>query len=469
MLRRRSALVLAAVLAGALAPAAHATPASPRTAVISMGDSYISGEAGRWAGNSLDPQPGNARTDRACLPFGSTSCAVDLQHVYLGISATDGCHRSDVAEIRSARIRVTRRINIACSGAETENLLPASAGGVPDRGEPPEGDQLKPLARRLDVKLIAVSIGGNDVGFSALLRGCIEAYAEHEAPCTPTLRAAVQTKLSPTRALVGRVIGSIRRTMAAAGYDRADYRLVLQTYPAVVPLPGTIRFGQSSPEREAQGCPLYDEDLRTARNQVFPALGAMTTRVARARGAEVLNLRRLLHGHEICGTADREATAGDQPGPAESEWGRFASPAALRQGQLQELFHPNAYAQRALGRCLTRVYAHTPGRFSCSGDAGLRPRQVRFTQTETFPLPRLRVRARRVHRAGRPRTTCARLVVRSAGRPVAQARVRLARRLRHTNARGAAVVCARLAAGRYVARAAKRNYRGARVALRVRG
>jgi hypothetical protein len=60
------------------------------------------------------------------------------------------------------------------------------------------------------------------------------------------------------------------------------------------------------------------------------------------------------------------------------------------------------------------------------------------------------------------------LTVRTAGRPVAKARVRLAGRRRTTNARGAAVVCARLAAGRYVARAAKRNYRGARVAVRVR-
>ena len=30
------------------------TPAAP-TAAVSLGDSYISGEAGRWQGNSIDP------------------------------------------------------------------------------------------------------------------------------------------------------------------------------------------------------------------------------------------------------------------------------------------------------------------------------------------------------------------------------------------------------------------------------
>jgi hypothetical protein len=467
MLRRPSVLALAAVLAGVLAPAAHASPTSTRTAVVSMGDSYISGEAGRWAGNSLDPQPGHARTDRACLPFGSAGCAVDLQHVYLGISATDGCHRSDVAEIRSSRIRVTRRINIACSGAQAQNLPPAADGGQTDRGEPPEGDRLKTLARRFDVKLVVVSIGGNNLGFSALVRGCIEAYTEHEAPCTPALRAALQTQLPPARALVSRAVGSIRRVMSAAGYRRGDYRLVVQSYPSVLPPPTAIRIPEASPQRLIQGCPLYDEDLRTARQVALPQLGAMVSRVARRHGAEVLNLLRLLRGHEVCGVADREATAADHPGPAHSEWGRFAAPAALQQGQLQEAVHPNAYAQRALGRCLALVYRDTPGMFSCRGEAGLPPRRVLFTQTETFPRLRLRLRAVRVHRASRPRATCERLTVRTAGRPVAKARVRLAGRRRTTNARGAAVVCARLAAGRYVARAAKRNYRGARVVVRV--
>ena len=36
------------------------TASSPTSAIVGMGDSYISGEAGRWAGNSLDDADGSA-------------------------------------------------------------------------------------------------------------------------------------------------------------------------------------------------------------------------------------------------------------------------------------------------------------------------------------------------------------------------------------------------------------------------
>ena len=52
-LRGLLALCTAAGLASVAAPPAHAAPGTGPTAVVTMGDSYISGEAGRWLGNSL--------------------------------------------------------------------------------------------------------------------------------------------------------------------------------------------------------------------------------------------------------------------------------------------------------------------------------------------------------------------------------------------------------------------------------
>jgi hypothetical protein len=40
------------------------------------------------------------------------------------------------------------------------------------------------------------------------------------------------------------------------------------------------------------------------------------------------------------------------------------------QGDLQESFHPNAYAERGLGRCLTLLWAASPGRFACRNTPG---------------------------------------------------------------------------------------------------
>src|SRR3954470_4286851 len=109
--RRCLPLVLLAILLLGGSAASAKQPAPP-TAAVSLGDSYISGEAGRWQGNSIDPVGDRDGTDRAF-----TGTGYDLSRVYLPPSDTDGCHRSDVAEIRSGSLPVHEPIHIACSGA----------------------------------------------------------------------------------------------------------------------------------------------------------------------------------------------------------------------------------------------------------------------------------------------------------------------------------------------------------------
>ena len=43
---------------------------------------------------------------------------------------------------------------------------------------------------------------------------------------------------------------------------------------------------------------------------------------------------------------------------------------ALGQGDLQESFHPNAYAQQGIGRCLTLLWSASPGRYACRNTPG---------------------------------------------------------------------------------------------------
>jgi len=159
-----SALILTLVLV----PVAWAGPSSRTTAAVSLGDSYTSGEAGRWNGNSLTPTGDKDGTDRACLPAGAT-CQVDKTRVYEKGTEDGGCHRSDVAEIKSAGLPVAERIDLSCSGAQTRNIFRASQGGVGQRGEPPQADKLLPVARDRNVKLIMLSIGGNDLGFASII------------------------------------------------------------------------------------------------------------------------------------------------------------------------------------------------------------------------------------------------------------------------------------------------------------
>src|SRR5436190_19037979 len=83
-----------------------AAPATPRpSAIVAMGDSFISGEGGRWLGNGSEPLGTRSGTDRAAFDCGAIGCEYDAARVY-GASEANGCHRSDLAPIESAPIAV---------------------------------------------------------------------------------------------------------------------------------------------------------------------------------------------------------------------------------------------------------------------------------------------------------------------------------------------------------------------------
>jgi hypothetical protein len=465
-------LFLLVLLLPMLVPAAaRATPKSPLTAAVTMGDSYISGEAGRWAGNSIDQTAGNDGTDRACLPAGSPFCQVDTSKVYLGDSDSDGCHRSDTSELLSAKLPVDRRFNIACSGAVASDLLRASTGGTSDHGEAPQGDQLGPLAKGNDIKLITVAVGGNDFGFASIVSTCFEDYTAMRGPCEPTEQPKIAAAAPGVVAKVSKTLSDIRAVMGANGYANSDYRLIVQTYPSVAPRAADGRYGT---ERTAHGCPFYDSDADWARDHAVFEIGDAVKAAARQNHAEVLDVGNAFEGHEFCSKNDRQATATDHPDAAHSEWGRIIT---LTQGQTQELFHPNAYGQMALGTCLTDAAAGTPGEFSCTGRAAIAPTGLAFKRTGsgsvigtgTAGLPRspMKIAVSKVKLA-RNRQTCVKFHVTSNKRSVKAALVRFVGRKAHTGRLGHATFCAKLSAVRHPASATKAGFTTARTSLKLK-
>ena len=97
-------------------------------------------------------------------------------------------------------------------------------------------------------------------------------------------------------------------------------------------------------------------------------VGAMRA-VAAEKGVEFLDVQRALEGHQVC---DRRAAEVGPAGPNEAtaEWARRLIPGCC-QGGTQESLHPNAYGQRALGRCIALAFASpaTPG-WSCRATPG---------------------------------------------------------------------------------------------------
>ncbi|MFB2556764.1 cell wall-binding repeat-containing protein [Herbiconiux liangxiaofengii] len=146
--------------------------AKPTDIVVSMGDSFSSGE-------------GASSLDGANYYLDSNTNGDDAQ-------LRNGCHRSSEAWSRKASIgtvptSVGARADsldstldyhlIACSGAESEHILPAggprNALGEPNEGQWQEPTQIDKGYLDENTTLVTLSIGGNDAGFAKVIQNCI--------------------------------------------------------------------------------------------------------------------------------------------------------------------------------------------------------------------------------------------------------------------------------------------------------
>ncbi|MGW4686306.1 GDSL-type esterase/lipase family protein [Streptomyces sp. NPDC004244] len=352
-------------LVAAPAGTAAAAPGSGPTAVVSMGDSYISGEAGRWKGNSLTSTGSRSGTDRAWV----SGSVYDPSKVY-GTTA-GGCHRSDSAEVRSAGAIADVAINLACSGATTENVFRSANGGVPYKGEAPQADQLAAVAASHDVKVIALSIGGNDLGFADIIKDCALDFVIWNSYCYDDQQYGVDQKIDGVMANVGKSVDEVRAVMRAAGYGDSAYRIVLQSYPSPIPRGAENRYTQSDWSRlNTGGCPFWNRDSDWARDSLVPQIANRLKAVAAAKGVQFLDLRDMMQGREVCAKTSKQVTSTAPASAKTSEWARWID-SSETQGLVQESMHPNHFGQLALGRCLALAVGQGPtSGVGCKNTAG---------------------------------------------------------------------------------------------------
>jgi len=326
--------VVAAVALVLAVATVMAKPASPPAAIVSQGDSFISGEGGGG----------------------------------YGASAENGCHRSAMAPIRSAPIEVDEKINIACSGAQTENIWRVVSGGKPHRGEPPQADQLAAIARRFDVKLVVLTVGANDLGFGAIVADCALDWARSHPGdprhCHGDAQRKIESRLPAAARSLRKAVREIRAALATAGHRLGDYRLLVMGYASPFPPGSRFRYPESGWARLTKGgCPVWNADADWARRWALPAIASTMRSAAAAEGAEYLDVRRALVGHEVCARGvsefDHHIGGSNSLTPLESrshtlrEWFR---PLRLT-GRVRESLHPNRIGQRVIGRCLAQAYA----------------------------------------------------------------------------------------------------------------
>jgi hypothetical protein len=163
------ALLLACLcVLGALVPAARAEgPGEGSPWVASLGDSYISGEAGRWAGNTNE-------SSSWIDALGETAYYDNAGHT---AELIEGCHRSQSAEVYIGG--GVSGENLACSGAKTSSFTSEEGEFKPGLdfynagGHEGQALMLQHFAATHNVKLVGISIGGNNFNFASIVQSCI--------------------------------------------------------------------------------------------------------------------------------------------------------------------------------------------------------------------------------------------------------------------------------------------------------
>jgi hypothetical protein len=375
---RRGSLLAVAVALGALvtalclsalAPVAHAEgPGSGTPYTVSLGDSYISGEGGRWAGNTDES---SSKTDA----LGST--AYDDNAAGNG-ELIKGCHRS-----KSAEVYIGGGVdgeNLACSGAKTtsftegEDFKPGidfySSGGH-------EGQalMLQHFAAAHNVKLVALSIGGNNFNFAGIVTDCVEDFLEstifYDFYCSKESSVTNNFTSSNVSKIEGEIetaIKNVATAMTNAGYTSSQYTILVQDYPSPIPMGSEFRYTQSGYSRQfTGGCGFWNTDANYANEHMLPTIDNTVLGAASAVGlsnVKTMELSSAFNSHRLCdkgvGLLEEEGLSNWKATEAvnKSEWFNQIRTVETITGpyELQEDIHPNYWAQLALRNCLTQAY-----------------------------------------------------------------------------------------------------------------
>ncbi|MGZ3273262.1 MAG: SGNH/GDSL hydrolase family protein [Caulobacteraceae bacterium] len=236
----RTTAILIGALAALWAPAGLAQPSAPPPAgakYVAMGSSFAAGP-------------------------GVTTQADD---------PPTRCTRSkDNYAHQLARRRGLKLTDVSCSGATTAHLLGS-------------WNELKPQldAVDADTRLVTVTIGGNDVGFTSGLGTAACATRGGAAPCPPPPPSPTDQAWTDLETHLGQIAGEVRRRAPAA-------RLVFVDYVTVLPADGT--------------CPALSLTASQAAvsREINRRVVEITARVARASGSGLVTASSLTAPHDAC-------------------------------------------------------------------------------------------------------------------------------------------------------------------------
>lgn len=378
-------VALCATAAVPVAPALADGPGVGAPTIVTVGDSAISGEAGRWAGNT---NGSSANVD--ALGSGAYNDAGSAE-------AIKGCHRSKAAEAHIGDGVVS--LNLACSGARTYTQAYSSSKDFKPgldfyddgAGHVGQAKALQQAAASRNVKAVTVLIGANNYGFADIVQTCItnwltsptwlKNYCHDDSGIKSRFTASSQASITTQ---VAGALQNLRSAMRLAGYADNAWTLIVQTYSSPIPRGNGIRYSESGFTRQTVGgCGFWNKDLDWANDTAVVAMNASARNGAAQSGltnVRILDATNALVGHRNCevGTGlleERGVSSWRAAGAADrTEWVSQVRTVTTITGpyQLQEGLHPSYWGQLALRNCLRQAYnGGTPRNGTCTPLTGV--------------------------------------------------------------------------------------------------
>jgi hypothetical protein len=351
------------------APAAADGPGVGTPAVVTLGDSAISGEAGRWAGNTNgDPGRVDALGPTA---YWDTASGESIPR----------CHRSKAAQAFIGD--GVLGYDLACSGATTathgtapgEDFKPGIDFYSDAQGRKGQARALQDLAATRNVKAVVVMIGANNYGFADIVTRCVEDwltspswwknYCSDDSDMTSRFTS---TRIASETANVRDALLRVRDAMANDGYSSSQYTILAQTYWSPLPRGAQIRYPETGYTRQSiGGCGVWNRDANWANDTVVDALDTTTRNAAATSGlsnVKVLDLQSALDGRRLCentvGLLEEQGIASwTSPGAVDrTEWVAQIRTVTTILGpyQIQESSHASYWGQLAMRNCLRLAY-----------------------------------------------------------------------------------------------------------------
>jgi hypothetical protein len=272
--------------------------------------------------------------------------------------------------------------NLACSGAKTASFTDGNGDWKPGldfyddgAGDVGQAKLLQQWATTHNVRMVTVSIGGNNFNFGSIVQDCVEDflyspswwkdYCNDDSSVTSNFTSSNVT--AQTTAIKNALL-HLRTAMTNAGYSSSQYTILVQDYPSPIPNGSGFRYSESGYTRQSTGgCGFWNADANWANATALPTINGAVKNAAAQTGltnVKIMELQSAFNGRRLCeNTVGRLEEAGytywNSAGAVDHiEWfqGIRTVTASGTDYYIQESLHPDYLAQLAERNCTRQAY-----------------------------------------------------------------------------------------------------------------